>query len=70
MADAVAFVLSDQTHSMPLLVHLEELRKRIILSTLGVVAGFVGCWSFVSVTHWLLSEAVSAIPLERAFMIS
>jgi len=35
MADAAVFVLAPHHHSMPLLAHLEELRKRIILSILG-----------------------------------
>jgi hypothetical protein len=41
MADATASVLSLHARSMPLLVHLEELRKRIILSVLGVLGGFI-----------------------------
>ena len=31
MSDTTAFGLTQRTHSMPLLAHLEELRKRIIL---------------------------------------
>jgi hypothetical protein len=46
MADAPSFVLPQDTHSMPLLAHLEELRKRIIFSVLGVLVGFLSCWSF------------------------
>ncbi len=46
MADAAASVLSLHTRSMPLLAHLEELRKRIIFSVLGVLGGFISCWSF------------------------
>jgi sec-independent protein translocase protein TatC len=46
MADAVPFLLAERTRSMPLLSHLEELRKRVIFSALGVVAGFLLCWSF------------------------
>lgn len=58
MADAVPFVLSDQTHSMPLLVHLEELRKRIILSVIGAVAGFVVCWSFAERIFALMQQPI------------
>src|SRR5580658_4940475 len=46
MANASSFVLAQDTHSMPLLAHLEELRKRIIFSVLGVLVGFLSCWSF------------------------
>src|SRR5580704_14244550 len=46
MTDENASLLSLQTDSMPLLAHLEELRKRIICSVLGVLVGLVACWSF------------------------
>jgi sec-independent protein translocase protein TatC len=46
MAEAAASVPSLQMMSMPLLAHLEELRKRIIFSVLGVLVGFISCWSF------------------------
>ena len=46
MADGIASVLTQNLDSMRLLAHLEELRKRIILSVVGVVAGFFSCWSF------------------------
>jgi sec-independent protein translocase protein TatC len=45
MADGGASVLARYADSMPLLAHLEELRKRIILSVLGVLVGFISCWS-------------------------
>jgi hypothetical protein len=46
MTDAASFVLPRDMHSMPLLAHLEELRKRIIFSVLGVIVGFLACWSY------------------------
>lgn len=46
MTDENASLLSLQTDSMSLLAHLEELRKRIICSVLGVLVGLVACWSF------------------------
>src|SRR5438477_828751 len=46
MADRIASALAQNLDSMPLLAHLEELSKRIILSVVGVVAGFFSCWSF------------------------
>jgi sec-independent protein translocase protein TatC len=45
MANAAASVLAQNAHSMPVLAHLEELRKRIIVSVLGVLVGFCACWS-------------------------
>src|SRR5207245_8446003 len=46
MADRIASALAQNLDSMPLLAHLEELRKRIILSVVGVVVGFFSCSSF------------------------
>src|SRR5438270_12576567 len=45
VAEEAALVLAQNAHSMPLLVHLEDLRKRIIFSVLGVLAGLLLCWS-------------------------
>jgi Sec-independent protein secretion pathway component TatC len=46
MADGIASVFVQNVDSMPLLAHLDELRQRIILSRVGVVAGFLSCLSF------------------------
>ena len=46
MADSAALVLTPQTHSISLLAHLEELRKRIIFSVAGILVGFLCCWSY------------------------
>ncbi len=46
MADAVALVLPQHARSMLLLAHLEELRKRLIFSAVGVIVGFFACWSY------------------------
>ncbi len=46
MSDTTAFGLAQRIHSMPLLGHLKELRKRIIVSVVGVLAGVLLCWSF------------------------
>jgi sec-independent protein translocase protein TatC len=43
---------------MPLLAHLEELRKRIIFSILGVLAGFVSCWSFAERIFALMQQPI------------
>lgn len=46
MADGASFVLLKPLRSMPLVGHLEELRKRILMSVAGVLFGFVLCWSY------------------------
>jgi sec-independent protein translocase protein TatC len=46
VADAIPFLRPEQTNSMPLMAHLEELRKRIVFSVAGVVVGFFACWSY------------------------
>jgi sec-independent protein translocase protein TatC len=43
---------------MPLLVHLEELRKRIIFSVAGVLAGFLSCWSFADRIFGLMQQPI------------
>jgi hypothetical protein len=58
MADAAASVLSLNTRSMPLLAHLEELRKRIIFSVLGVLVGFISCWSFADRIFGLVQQPI------------
>jgi Sec-independent protein secretion pathway component TatC len=40
MVSGIASILAQNVDSMPLLAHLEELRKRIILAVAGVVVGF------------------------------
>jgi sec-independent protein translocase protein TatC len=61
MADAASFVPAQDTYSMPLMAHLEELRKRIIFSVLGVIVGFLPCWSYADRIFGLLQQ-----PLIRA----
>src|ERR1700684_1530011 len=58
MADAAASALSLQIRSMPLLAHLEELRKRIIFSILGVLVGFISCWSFADRIFGLMQRPI------------
>ena len=43
---------------MPLLAHLEELRKRIIFAILGISIGFVSCWSFADRIFGLMQEPI------------
>jgi sec-independent protein translocase protein TatC len=61
MADAASLVPAQDTHSMPLMAHLEELRKRLIFSVLGVIVGFLACWSYADRIFGLVQQ-----PLIRA----
>ena len=58
MSDTAALGLAQNTHSMPLLAHLQELRKRIIFSVLGVLIGFLSCWSFADRIFGLMQEPI------------
>jgi sec-independent protein translocase protein TatC len=58
MADVTASALSLQIRSMPLLAHLEKLRKRIIFSILGVLVGFISCWSFADRIFGLMQRPI------------
>ena len=58
MADAAASVLAQNARSMPLLAHLEELRKRIIFSVLGVLVGFLACWSLADRIFGLMQQPI------------
>jgi sec-independent protein translocase protein TatC len=58
MANAAASVLAQNAHSMPLLAHLEELRKRIIFSVLGVLVGFLACWSLADRIFGLMQQPI------------
>src|ERR1700685_3024611 len=58
MADAAASVLALHQRSMALLAHLDELRKRIILSILGVLVGFISCWSFANRIFGLMQQPI------------
>jgi sec-independent protein translocase protein TatC len=58
MADAAVFVLAAHTHSMPLLAHLQELRKRIIFSGVGVLVGFLSCWSYADRIFGLMQQPI------------
>jgi Tat protein translocase TatC len=58
VADGTASVLAQHAHSMPLLGHLEELRKRIILSVAGVLVGFLACWSYADRIFGLMHQPI------------
>jgi sec-independent protein translocase protein TatC len=58
MANPAVFLLSQNIRSMSLLAHLEELRKRIILSVIGIVGGFFACWSFADRIFGLMQQPI------------
>ncbi len=58
MSETAAFGLAQHTHPMPLLAHLEELRKRIIFSVVGVLVGFLSCWSFADRIFGLMQQPI------------
>ncbi len=58
MGNPAAFVLPLQERSMPLLAHLEELRRRIIFAILGIVVGFLLCWSYADRLFGLMQQPV------------
>src|ERR1700688_3230059 len=58
MADAASFVLTQDPQSMPLLAHLEELRKRIVFSVIGVLGGFIVCWSYADRIFGLMQQPI------------
>src|SRR6266852_4662301 len=58
MSETAAFGLAQHTHPMPLLAHLEELRKRIIFSVVGVLVGFLSCWSFADRIFGLMQRPI------------
>jgi sec-independent protein translocase protein TatC len=56
VADAAVSVLGPHAHPMPLMAHLEELRKRIVFSAVGVVVGFFACWSYADRIFGLVQQ--------------
>jgi sec-independent protein translocase protein TatC len=58
MANGIASMLAQNGNSMPLLAHLEELRKRILLSVVGVIVGFFSCWSFADRIFGLMQQPI------------
>jgi sec-independent protein translocase protein TatC len=58
MSDTAASGLVQHTHSMPLLVHLQELRRRLIFSVLVVLIGFLACWSFADRIFGLVQQPI------------
>jgi sec-independent protein translocase protein TatC len=44
--------------AMPFLAHLEELRRRIIFCILGIIIGFLLCWSFADRLFGLMQQPI------------
>ena len=49
---------NEQMPAMGFLEHLEELRKRIIYSLLGVAVGFVACWSYAEKIYGIMQQPI------------
>jgi len=58
MANVVASALPLHERATPLLTHLEELRRRIIFSVLGILVGFLLCWSFADRLFGLMQQPI------------
>jgi sec-independent protein translocase protein TatC len=58
MASTVASALPMHEQAMSLLAHLEELRRRIVLSLLGILTGFGLCWSFADRLFGLIQQPI------------
>jgi sec-independent protein translocase protein TatC len=56
VADAAVSLPAQDAYSMPLLAHLEELRKRIVLSVIGAAVGFFACWSYADRIFGLVQQ--------------
>ena len=54
----VADSLPLHERAMPFLAHLEELRRRIILCILGIIIGFLLCWSFADRLFGLMQQPI------------
>ena len=58
MADTAVLVVAQHMHSISLLAHLEELRKRLIFSAVGVLVGFLSCWSYADRIFGLMQQPI------------
>src|SRR2546430_15363088 len=58
MADTAVLTVAQHMRSISLMAHLEELRKRLIFSVLGVLVGFLSCWSFADRIFGLMQQPI------------
>jgi sec-independent protein translocase protein TatC len=57
-ADTAVSLSAQSARFLPLMGHLEELRKRIVFSVLGVLAGFLLCWSYADRIFGLMQQPI------------
>ncbi len=54
---------SDDLERMSLLQHLDELRRRLVISVASVFVAFLGCWYFApAIFRWLERPILKALP--------
>src|SRR5947209_16989538 len=58
MADTAVLTVAQHMRSISLMAHLEELRKRVILSVVGVLVGFLSCWSLADRIFGLMQQPI------------
>src|SRR3989475_10367926 len=58
MADTAVLTVAQHMRSISLMAHLEELRKRIIFSVVGVLVGFLSCWSYADHIFGLMQQPI------------
>ena len=61
MVETAASLPVRQGRSMSLMAHLEELRKRMIFSVVGVLVGFLSCWSFADRIFGLMQQPIIGV---------
>src|SRR5437667_12897057 len=58
MADTSVLTVAQHMRSISLMAHLEELRKRLIFSVVGVLVGFLSCWSYADRIFGLMQQPI------------
>ena len=58
MADTAVLTVAQHMDSISLMAHLEELRKRLIFSVVGVLVGFLSCWSYADRIFGLMQQPI------------
>lgn len=53
----------DKLPKMSLLDHLDELRRRLLISVIAIFVAFIGCWYFApTIFHWLEMPILEVLP--------
>src|SRR2546427_5248289 len=58
MADTAVLTVAQHMRSISLMAHLEELRKRLIFLVVGVLVGFLSCWSYADRIFGLMQQPI------------